>query len=152
MDDAIIPSRTIEEGFYKLKSTLELFRTAGITLKLSKCNFLKESINYLGFEVCADGIRPDKSKINAVDVFPRPTDQHKVRQFIGLCSFFRHFIRGFSSIAQPLTQLLKKKEKWQWADLEENAFKTLKGELVKRPILTFYNPASETQLHTDASK
>ena len=149
MDDAIIPSRTIEEGFYKLKSTLELFRTAGITLKLSKCNFLKESINYLGFEVCADGIRPDKSKIN---VFPRPTNQYKVRQFIGLCSFIRRFIRGFSSIAQPLNQHLKKEAKWQWADLEENAFKTLKGELVKRPILTFYNPASETQLHTHASK
>lgn len=152
MDDVIIPSRTIEEGFRKLKSTLELFRTAGITLKLSKCNFLKESIDYLGFEVCAAGIRPGKSKINAVDVFPRPTDQHKVRQFLGLCSFFRRFIRGFSSIARPLTQLLKKDAKWHWADLEEHAFIALKGELVKRPILAFYNPASETQLHTDASK
>lgn len=152
MDDVILPSKTIEEGLSKLKLILELFRTAGITLKLSKCNFLMESIDYLGFEVCADGIRPGKTKINAVEAFPRPTDQHRVRQFLGLASFFRRFIRGFSSLARPLTQLLKKDAKWVWSDSQETAFVILKEELVKRPILTFYNPTSETQLHTDASK
>lgn len=136
MDDVILPSKTIEEGLSKLKLILELFRTAGITLKLSKCNFLMESIDYLGFEVCADGIRPGKTKINAVEAFPRPTDQHRVRQFLGLASFFRRFIRGFSSLARPLTQLLKKDAKWVWSDSQETAFVILKEELVKRPILT----------------
>ncbi|CAH2207715.1 jg2951, partial [Pararge aegeria aegeria] len=113
MDDVIIPSKTIEEGFQRLISTLELFRKAGLTLKLSKCNFFKESIDYLGFEVCENGIRPGKNKIAAVENFPVPTDQHKLRQFLGLASFFRRFIRGFSMIAQPLTRLLKKDVKWQ---------------------------------------
>lgn len=152
MDDVIIPSKTVEEGFQKLINTLELFRKAGLTLKLSKCNFFKESIDYLGFEVCENGVRPGKIKIDAVENFPVPSDQHRLRQFLGLASFFRRFIRGFSMIAQPLTRLLKKDVRWQWGDGEENAFQTLKRELVKRPVLTFFNPSHETQLHTDASK
>lgn len=152
MDDVIVPSKTIDEGLQKLNDIFNLFRSSGITLNLSKCNFLKQSIDYLGFEVTESGIKPGKKKIEAVDKFPRPTDQHKVRQFLGLASFFRKFIKGFSIIAKPLTQLLKKDSKWKWGDIEEFAFVTLKEELVKRPILSFYNPEYETQLHTDASK
>lgn len=152
MDDVIIPSRTIEEGLQRLRETLDLFKSAGLTLKLPKCYFLMKSINYLGFEVSERGIRPGKTKIDAVEQFPRPTDQHKVRQFIGLASFFRRFIRGFSSIAKPLTHLLKKNVAWRWCEAEEQAFASLKAELIKRPILSFYEPTHETQLHTDASK
>ncbi|CAH2086561.1 unnamed protein product [Euphydryas editha] len=152
MDDVIIPSVTLEEGLQKLRDTLELFRASGITLNLSKCNFLKKSIDYLGFEVSEAGTKPGVKKITAVKQFPRPDDQHKVRQFIRLASFFRKFIKGFSIIAKPLTQLLRKNVKWQWGSAEETAFLTLKGELVKRPILSFYNPEYETQVHTDASK
>lgn len=152
MDDVIVPSKTIDEGLQKLSDILNLFRSSGITLNLSKCNFLKRSIDYLGFEVTELGIKPGKKKIEAVDNFPRPIDQHKVRQFLGLASFFRRFIKGFSIIAKPLTQLLKKDAKWKWSESEESAFLTLKGELVKRPILSFYDPEFETQLHTDASK
>lgn len=152
MDDVIIPSRTIEEGLQRLHDILSLFRSFGITLNLSKCNFLKQSIDYLGFEVSNSGVKPGKKKTEAVDQFPRPTDQHKIRQFVGLASFFRKFIRSFSIIAKPLTQLLKKDSKWRWGDAEESAFLKLKTELVKRPILSFYNPEFETQLHTDASK
>lgn len=152
MDDVIIPSKTVEEGFEKLRETLDLFRNSGLTLKLSKCNFFMESIDYLGFEVSQQGIRPGKRKIEAVEAFPRPTDQHKLRQFIGLASFFRRFIKSFSVIARPLTMLLKKDCAWYWDELQENAFVKLKEELVKRPILSFYNPTYETQVHTDASK
>lgn len=152
MDDVNIPSKTIEDGFRKLRDTLELFRKAGMTLNLKKCHFLMQSINYLGFEISEAGIRPGRNKIEAVEKFPKPTDQHRVRQFIGLASFFRRFIRGFSAIAKPLTRLLKKDAKWTWSIEEDNAFSTLKSELVKRPILSFYNPKYETQLHTDASK
>lgn len=152
MDDVIIPSKTIEEGLQKLHDILELFRDSGITLNLSKCNFLRQSIDYLGFEVSEAGVKPGKRKIEAVESFPRPIDQHKIRQFVGLASFFRRFIKGFSIIAKPLTHLLKKDVKWQWGNAEETAFSNLKAELVKRPILSFYNPEYETQVHTDASK
>lgn len=115
---------------------MNLFRTAGLTLKLSKCHFFSTSIDYLGFEISEEGVRPGRRKIDAVEKFPQTTDQHKVRQFIGLASFFRRFIRIFSTIARPLTKLLKRDTKWHWDS----------------PVLAFYNPDFETQLHTDASK
>lgn len=152
MDDVIIPSKTVQEGFEKLRETMNLFRRAGLTLKLSKCHFFSTSIDYLGFEISEEGVRPGRRKIDAVEKFPQPTDQHKVRQFIGLASFFRRFIRNFSTIARPLTQLLKRDTKWHWDSLEQEAFDKLKQELTKRPVLAFYNPDFETQLHTDASK
>jgi transposase InsO family protein len=152
MDDIIIPSKDINDGFNKLKLTLELFRDAGMTLNLDKCNFFMQSIDYLGFEVDRNGIRPGEKKIQAVKDFPRPTDQHKIRQFIGLASFFRRFVRNFSIIAKPLTQLLKQDSKFTWGDQEENAFVQLKNVLTNRPILVFFNPSYDTELHTDASK
>lgn len=152
MDDVNVPSKTVEDGFRKLREILDLFRAAGLTLNLKKCHFLMQSINYLGFEISEAGIRPGRNKIEAVEKFPKPTDQHKVRQFVGLASFFRRFIKGFSAIAKPLTRLLKKDARWTWGEEEENAFSLLKNELIKRPVLSFYNPAYETQLHTDASK
>lgn len=152
MDDIIIPSKTIEEGLRTLADILEIFRSSGLTLNLSKCHFLKHSIDYLGFEVNESGFKPGRKKIDAVEKFPRPIDQHGVRQFLGLASFFRRFLKGFSITAKPLTQLLKKDAKWQWTNAEETAFLNLKEDLVKRPILAFYNPKYETQLHTDACK
>lgn len=152
MDDVIIPSLDTDIGLKHLRSVLVLFREAGLTLNLSKCHFFMRNIEYLGFEINADGVKPGSRKIDAVKNFPRPSDQHTVRQFIGLASYFRRFVEKFSLIAKPLTQLLKKDSKWQWGEVEENAFVTLRKMLVERPVLAFYNPTFETQVHTDASK
>ena len=106
----------------------------------------------MGFEVSKDGIRPGTRKIEAVSKFPKPTTPHNVRQFIGLASFFRRFVKNFSLVAQPLTKLLKKDTEWRWTKDEHDAFEKLKRMLVNRPILALYNPNAETEFHTDASK
>lgn len=95
---------------------------------------------------------PGSRKIEAVQHFPTPTNVHQVRQFLGLASFFRRFVPGFSIIAKALTQLLKKGAKWVWGTDQDNAFQNLKNILVRKPVLALYNPGAETQLHTDACK
>lgn len=152
MDDIVIPSMDIESGLEDLRGIMSLFKEAGLTLKISKCHFFKKNIDYLGFDISSEGVKPGARKIVAVQNFPRPVDQHSVRQFIGLSSFFRRFVKDFSLIARPLTQLLRKDSKWEWGESQENAFVTLRKALVERPVLSFYNPTYETQLHTDASK
>lgn len=152
MDDIIVASVSLEEGFQKLEAVLQLLQHAGLTLKLSKCCFFSKTVDYLGFELSSDGIRPGNRKVEAVKAFPIPKDQHGVRQFIGLCSFFRRFVKGFSMIAKPLTILLRKDAKWAWGEEQIAAFNTLKNELLKKPILALYNPKAETELHTDACK
>lgn len=152
LDDVIVPSKDFSEGMARLEHILQLFLDAGLTLKLSKCVFFGEIVDYLGFEISKDGIRPGSRKIEAVEKFPVPENQHNVRQFLGLASFFRRFIPGFSIIAKPLTNLLKKDAVWIWSAEQENAFRSLQQKLVQKPTLALYCPQAETELHTDACK
>lgn len=121
-------------------------------MKLSKCLFFGHEVGYLGFELSKDGIRSGSKKIEAVERFPVPENQHNVRQFLGLASFFRRFVPGFSLIAKPLTHLLKKDVAWCWGTAQETAFRTLQQKLVQKPTLALYDPQADTELHTDACK
>lgn len=151
LDDILVPSVTLEEGFERLESVFKLLRQNGLTLKLSKCRFFDNSLDYLGYEISAEGIRPNENKILAVKEFPVPQNVHEIRQFLGLAGYFRKFVRSFGEIARPLTNLLKKGNAFKWTDDESNSFNTLKDKLTDRPILALYNINFETELHTDAS-
>lgn len=152
MDDIIIPSVSLQDGLERLEVVLEVLQNANLTLKLQKCCFFSKTVDYLGFEVSGNGIRPGSRKVDAVVNFPTPADVHNVRQFIGLCSFFRRFVRSFSIIARPLTALLKKDATWQWGKEQVQSFDTLKEELSRKPVLALYDPKAPTELHTDACK
>lgn len=152
LDDIIIPSTNISEGLDRLELVLQALSDAGLTLKLKKCVFFGRSVDYLGFEISSDGIKPGAKKISAVANFPTPKNQHNVRQFLGLASFFRRFVQGFSIIAKPLTQLLRKDAPWVWNEEQQTSFQTLKDKLIQKPILALYNVTADTELHTDACK
>lgn len=151
MDELLIPTKSIDEGFDKLELVLKLIRDYGLTLKLSKCTFFSTTIEYLGYEVSSDGIKPSQRKTLAIEKFPVPTNVHETRQFLGLASYFRKFVKGFGEIAKPLTKLLKKNVEWLWTNEEAKAFMTLKDILCSRPVLALYNSQFKTELHTDAS-
>lgn len=151
MDDLLVPSKSVEEGFQRLEDILQLFQEAGLTLNLSKCRFFDTQIDYLGYEISSEGVKPGERKIEAVRKFPTPRNVHEVRQFLGLSSYFRKFVKGFGEIAKPLTTLLKQNTPWQWTQLEEAAFQSLKQKLQERPILALYDPKLDTELHADAS-
>lgn len=152
MDDILIPAHNFQEGLERLTEVLDLLRKGGLTLKLSKCHFFYQTIDFLGFEVSSQGVRPGNKKIESVANFPSPKNQHEVRQFMGLASFFRRFIKNFAVIARPLTDLLRKNNSWKWSNEQQSAFEELKTALVNRPVIALYDPSAETQLHTDASK
>lgn len=151
IDDILATAKSIEEALSLLEKILKLLRESGLTLRLSKCRFLKTELSYLGHEIQREGLRPSKEKIKAVSEFPTPKDVHTVRQFLGLAGYFRKFIKGFSKLTEPLTQLLQKKVQFEWKEEQEKAFQNLKEKLTERPILAVYNPHAETELHTDAS-
>lgn len=152
MDDVLIPSKDFAQGIERLEEVLQLLKKGGLTLKLSKCNFFLDTIDFLGFEVSAHGIRPGSRKTDAVSKFREPTNQHELRQFLGLSGFFRRFIKDYAVITAPLTNLLKKDCCWVWNAEQQQAFTTVKQLLVDRPVLALYDPRAETELHTDASK
>jgi hypothetical protein len=152
MDDILSPATTVDEGLEKLRKILGSLRAAKLTLNLKKCFFFQTSLNYLGYEVSNEGLRPGQKKIEAVASFPTPTNVHQVRQFVGLASFFRRFISNFAAEAKPLTTLTKANTPWVWGSDQENAFQSLKTKLIERPLLALYDPTYITEVHCDASK
>jgi hypothetical protein len=123
-----------------------------MTFRLSKCQFFHNQLEYLGHELNLEAIQPGRAKTKAVSEYPRPTNVHEIRQFIGLTSYFRRFIKNFATKAKPLTKLTKANMPFIWGKEQEEAFRFLKQRLVERPVLALYSRDAHTELHTDASK
>ena len=122
-------------------------------LKAKKCLFLREEVLYLGHLVTRDSIRPDPEKTNKVRLFPMPADVLQLRQFLGVTSYYRRFINGFSKIAAPLNALLKKDTPFSWSKECDEAFCQLKTSLVSAPVLAYpqFDSSEPFVLETDAS-
>lgn len=151
LDDIIIPSNTEEEGIRKLEKVLERGEEFGLEFNWKKCHFLKKEIQYLGYIIRDSEVRPSREKINAVANFKKPNNVKTVQSFLGLTGYFRKFIRNYSLIAKPMTDLLKKDAIFNFDERCEKAFIELKQILCSSPVLRIYNPDLETELHTDAS-
>ena len=106
IDDILIASRTFEEHLQHIVEVLDCLRKAGLRLKPKKYHFLCEEVSYLGHIISAQGVSPDPEKIDKVKCFPVPCDVNQVRQFLGLASYYRHFVRQFAKIAAPIHRLL----------------------------------------------
>ncbi|KYB24698.1 hypothetical protein TcasGA2_TC031841 [Tribolium castaneum] len=151
LDDIIIFSRTVEEHIEKLKRVFQRLREAGLTLKPSKCHYLKKEIEILGFKVNAEGISVDQNKINGIANMPTPKSVKEVQRFLGMCNYYRKFIKNFSAIARPLHEVTKRKLKFEWSKEQEQAFNMLKEKMTTTPVLRRFDPNKDCELRVDAS-
>lgn len=151
VDDFLIATDSIEEHFKILSQIFELLVKNKLELRIDKCKFLTTEIEYLGYIIKENTVKPMGSGISAVKDYPIPQNQKDVQSFIGLASYFRKFIEGFAIIAAPLYKLLRKDNKFIFGETELKAFMTLKSKLIESLILGIYNPNNDTELHTDAS-
>ncbi|KAD5318041.1 hypothetical protein E3N88_17987 [Mikania micrantha] len=152
IDDILVFSKSIEEHEDHLRTVLETLRQKKLYAKFSKCDFWLEQVAFLGHVVSAEGITTDPTKVEAITKWPRPTSDTEVRSFLGLAGYYRRFVEGFSSVALPLTQLLRKGVKFTWIDDREKSFEELKRRLVSAPILTLPSGSGGYQIYSDASK
>ena len=130
---------------------LSLLRDSKLYAKLSKCNFLKREIDFLGHAISAVGVKFDPGKLESVQKWLQPTDVKGLRSFLGFATFFRRFVQGFSSLAAPLTSLLCTKVPWDWTSECDNAFRGLKAKLTSAPVLAMPNFDQPFEVWCDAS-
>ena len=151
LDDITIYSKTFEQHLEHVQSVFQTLREANLKLNLEKCYFFLNNIKFLGHEIGKDGIKIDQRLTNKVKNFPTPTTLRQLRGFLGLASYYRRFIQGFSKIAKPLNQLLKKNEPFNWTTVHEEAFMSLKQHLITSPVLQYPKFDQPFYVHTDAS-
>ncbi|GFV94660.1 retrovirus-related Pol polyprotein from transposon 17.6 [Trichonephila clavipes] len=151
LDDIIVFSETFEDHLIRLRLVLKCLQEAGLKLNSKKCLFAAQEVKILGHLVSSNGVRPDHDKIKAVRNFPTPKNIHDIRSFLGLCSYFRRFIKGFCYLAEPLQSLLKSGVEFHWGPEEVEAFNSLKKALTSDPVLGMYDERASTEIHTDAS-
>ena len=151
LDDILIFSRNLAEHWEHLRWALSRLREAKLYGRLHKCEFLKDQVEYLGFEVGPRGIQASPGKVRAIIEWPRPKGVHDVRSFLGLASYYRRFVRGFSEMARPLTQLTRAGVDWEWSTAQHQAFNRLKLALTTAPVLKLPDFGKQFVVTTDAS-
>jgi hypothetical protein len=151
IDDIIIFGRTFEEALTNLRCILERLVLHHLVLKPKKCDLFKKEVHYLGHVVSEEGIKCDPKKIEAVANWPQPRNLKELRSFLGLASYYRKFIEGFSEKAGPLNDLQKKNAKFEWTEKCEVGFNQLKEALTSAPVLAYPDMEATFILDTDAS-
>ena len=153
LDDIILVGETFERALDNLETVFERLRAAGLKLKPKKCTLMKKKVAFLGHVVDGEGIHCDPTKIEAVRDWGTPSTVSEIRSFLGLASYYRRFVPKFSTVASPLTDLIKKDQKFEWTERCEEAFQLLKKKLIEAPVLVY--PSRDDQdlfiLDTDAS-
>lgn len=151
LDDVIIFAKSISDHEIKLKSVFDRLRLNNLKLQPDKCEFMRHEVTYLGHVISEHGVKPNPEKIQVVENYPIPSNVKEIKQFLGLCGFYRKFIENFSKITQPLTKLLKKDQIFYWSQEQQRAFDILKSKLISEPILQYPDFSKEFILTTDAS-
>ena len=151
VDDVLVYSRTFEEHLEHLQIVFDRLIAANMKIKPSKCQFGKNKVTYLGHVFSNHGIQVDPQKIEAVKSFPVPTKVKHIQSFLGLCNYYRKFVKDYSKIASSLSELTKKDIDFVWTDARQNAFETLKQKLVEAPILAFPDFDNRFYVTSDSS-
>ena len=153
LDDIIIFAPSFSQHQERLRTVFDRLRGAGLKLKPSKCYFAQPSVKFLGHVVSAEGVHTDPEKARKIEDWPTPQNVHEVRSFMGLATYYRRFIRDFSELAAPLTDLTGKRVSFKWTEDEAHAFECLKKKLVSAPVLAhpLFDKDHPFVLKTDAS-
>ena len=151
LDDVVVFSVTPEEHLKDVKAVLIKLEEAGLKVKLSKCQFSRRKLNFLGHVISGDGITVQEDKISKIQDYPAPSNEKSLKRFLGLCGYYRPFISNYALICQPLTKLFRKGTAYEWDDAQIHAFEELKSRLMSAPILTYPDFSKPFVIACDAS-
>ncbi|XP_028794242.1 uncharacterized protein LOC114749870 [Neltuma alba] len=151
LDDIVIYSKTLEEHVKHLRQVFQVLRENELYVKKEKCAFAQQEVTFLGHIVGGGKLRMDESKVRAIQEWEPPRKVPELRSFLGLANYYRKFIKGYSAIAAPLTDLLKKNRVWDWDDKCQATFEELKAAVIKEPVLALPDHTKPYEVQTDAS-
>ena len=135
----------------RVETVLSRIKEAGLKFKPGKCHLLQTNVNFLGHTIFSDRVRPNPENMAKVKTWPIPQNVTQVRQILGLGSYYRRFIEGYSDLVRPLTQLTRESSPFIWSVECERSFQALRNKLTSAEIMAY--PLNDGLLihDTDAS-
>ena len=151
IDDILIYSKSKEEHIKHIKLILDRLREYNLVACLDKCRFCVDKVEYLGFTVSKDKVEPQVEKVKCIVEWPVPQTQSEIRSFLGLCNYYRRFVKNYTEVADPLICLMNSKL-FEWQDIHQKSFNDLKQNLSTQPVLTMPDFSKDFHVWPDASK
>jgi hypothetical protein len=149
-DDILIYSRTWAKHLAHLEEVLGIMQAQSLYAKESKCKFIMIELLYLGHIICEHGVQVHQEKIRVILDWPTPKNLTELKGFFGLCNYYRQFVKGFSQLGAPLTDLTKKGA-FQWTDESQQTFEKMKEVMSTCPVLALLDFSRSFVLECDAS-
>jgi ribonuclease HI len=150
-DDILIFNSSYEEHIQHLQLVFQQLQALEWKIKLSKCEFAKQSIAYLAHVITPAGVATDPQKVAAIVHWPTPASVKDLRGFLGLAGYYRKFVRNFGIMAKPLTELLQKNTLFIWTTAHDQSFQALKQALSSSQVLALPDFSKPFSIETDAS-
>ena len=122
MDDIVVFSTNFQGHLLNLEQVFQRLQSSGFSLKLSKCVCASKKVDFIGFELSNEGIKPQVRLTEAIDQCKRPGAKKELKGFLGLAGFYFSFIPNFAEICEPLNKLTSEHAPFQWDDFCEVAF------------------------------
>lgn len=149
--DILICSRTKHENSEHFNTLLENLTEHELYGKISKCDFLKKQIQYLGHVTTENGIQIDKSKITSIIHWELSQNVTQAQSFLSLCDYYSRLIKNFATVGGALSDLTKKENCFQWTATQQLPFQHLKDRLSQSPVLQCADPPLSYDLLADVS-
>ncbi|XP_014299123.1 uncharacterized protein LOC106693952 [Microplitis demolitor] len=146
-----ISSKTFSEHLEHLEIIFDGLLQAGLKINTKKFVFFQHKVSFLGHVISGDKIECDSKKVESIANWPTPKNKTDLQGFLGLCSYYRRYMKNFSLIAKDLYKLTEEKVQFIWDDKAHQAFENLKKALSTAPVLTPPDPNLPFILDTDAS-
>lgn len=151
VDDLVIASNNWQQHCSRVKAVLERLSECGVTLNLEKSTFIAKQIKFLGFIISDQGINADPDKIAAIQNFPKPRKLVQLQSFLGLCNYYRKFQLNYSDLTQRFQHLLRKNQKWNWTEKDDETFRLVKEKFLQCIMLHHPDFSKPFYINCDAS-
>lgn len=156
VDDILLYSENEESHRHLLRQVLERLKKYGVMLKVEKCEFGKNKINFLGYEVSGNGIKPTEERTKAISSYPKPRTIAELRRFLGMLNFYRSCLPRQAELQSELNKYLhnmKRNDKTpiEWTPQAELAFEKCRQSILEATELMHPLPGSPLALMSDAS-
>ena len=151
LDDILVASNNMEDHIYFLDQVLSAVERAGLKLNPAKCSVAQDSVVCLGHLLSKDGVAPDPANIAKIKAWTAPSNARKLKTFLGLTGYYRQFVRDYSKIAQPLTELTRDGVPWAWNKEHQSAFDELQRILVSNQVMNYPDFSKQFCIKSDAS-